>query len=119
MFRFLILSVALAWANAAPADILREIFHWKSDKPMPDGRIVGGHNADIEDIPWQVSFQTRSGFHFCGGSIKDSTHIITAAHCCDGQSASNLRVRAGSNRKDQGGTTSNVASIRMHGSYNP
>lgn len=45
-----------------------------------DGRIVGGFEIDIKDVPWQVSLQT-SGFHICGGSIISPKWILTAAHC--------------------------------------
>nr|AAT81428.1 trypsin precursor MDP5A [Mayetiola destructor] len=45
-----------------------------------DGRIVGGFEIDIKDVPWQVSLQTN-GSHFCGGSIISSKWILTAAHC--------------------------------------
>ena len=74
---------------------LTDKFNWRYDKPMPDGRIVGGEDAEIEDIPWQISFQTTGGFHFCGGSIMDATHVITAAHCCDGEGPFTSNVRIG------------------------
>lgn len=46
-------------------------------------RIVGGSDAQIEDYPYQVFIQTQVGNQFfgCGGSIRDTTHVITAAHC--------------------------------------
>lgn len=43
-------------------------------------RIVGGEEVDIEDFPYQVSL-TDEGRGFCGGSIYDNYHIITAGHC--------------------------------------
>jgi len=36
-----------------------------------------------------------SGRHFCGGSIVTPRHIITAAHCVEGDSPSSLNVRVG------------------------
>ncbi|CAG0891524.1 unnamed protein product [Darwinula stevensoni] len=118
MLRFVLFSLALAWANAAPADTLKEAFQWVSDKPMPDGRIVGGENARIEDIPWQVSIQYDIGFHFCGGSIMDELHIITAAHCCAGKTPQELQIRAGSSNKGTGGVIRYVDVIRQHEEFN-
>ena len=51
-------------------------------------------------IPWQVglvgSFSTSgSSGTFCGGTIIDSYHIMTAAHCTEFESASSLAVMVG------------------------
>lgn len=43
-------------------------------------RIVGGQNTIPNSWPWQVSLQV-SGRHECGGSLIDSIHVLTAAHC--------------------------------------
>ncbi|XP_049828950.1 proclotting enzyme-like [Schistocerca gregaria] len=43
-------------------------------------RIVGGHNADLGEWPW-IAALFNSGRQFCGGSLIDTTHILTAAHC--------------------------------------
>jgi hypothetical protein len=53
--------------------------------------IVGGQKTSIEQVPWQVyvlSEFEENGSVFtasCGGSILDSTHILTAAHCTDAE----------------------------------
>ncbi|KAF5922320.1 chymotrypsinogen B-like [Diceros bicornis minor] len=44
-------------------------------------RIVNGEDAVPSSWPWQVSLQTRSGFHFCGGSLISQRWVVTAAHC--------------------------------------
>ncbi|MEJ7789140.1 MAG: serine protease [Thermoleophilaceae bacterium] len=41
--------------------------------------IVGGAAAPIEAHPYQV-YVTIGGY-FCGGSIRDKMHVVTAAHC--------------------------------------
>ncbi|XP_076764986.1 proclotting enzyme [Xylocopa sonorina] len=43
-------------------------------------RIVGGHNADLGEWPW-IAALFNSGRQFCGGSLIDDLHILTAAHC--------------------------------------
>ncbi|KPJ16708.1 Proclotting enzyme [Papilio machaon] len=43
-------------------------------------RIVGGHNADLNEWPWIVAL-FNGGRQFCGGSLIDDIHILSAAHC--------------------------------------
>ncbi|XP_066581977.1 transmembrane protease serine 9-like [Prorops nasuta] len=81
----------------------------------PNGRIVGGTDANIEDIPYQVSLQVN-GFGFCGGSIISADYVLTAAHCMM-YPASSITIRAGSNRKNQGGSLHAVAQIISHEGY--
>lgn len=49
-----------------------------------DGFIIGGVPAKDGQVPWQVSLQRSSGFHFCGGSIISDEWILTATHCVIG-----------------------------------
>ncbi|KAM6123839.1 chymotrypsin-like protease CTRL-1 [Phoenicopterus ruber ruber] len=44
-------------------------------------RIINGQSAVPGSWPWQVSLQTRSGSHFCGGSLINENWVVTAAHC--------------------------------------
>lgn len=41
--------------------------------------IMGGEAVDGPH-PWMVSLQHRN-FHFCGGTLLDEWHVLTAAHC--------------------------------------
>ncbi|KAF9421594.1 hypothetical protein HW555_002527 [Spodoptera exigua] len=43
-------------------------------------RIVGGHNADLNEWPWIVAL-FNAGRQFCGGSLIDDRHVLSAAHC--------------------------------------
>lgn len=43
-------------------------------------RIVGGQNAVPNEWPWIVAL-FNSGRQFCGGSLINTVHILTAAHC--------------------------------------
>ncbi|CAF4006284.1 unnamed protein product [Adineta steineri] len=53
-------------------------------------RIVGGVEAVPHSWPWTVSLQSRD--HFCGGTLIDNRHVVTAAHCI---SSTSFRVVAG------------------------
>lgn len=60
-------------------------------------RIVGGHNADIGEWPW-IAALFNGGRQFCGGSLIDDVHILSAAHCVAHMSSwdvARLTVRLG------------------------
>lgn len=86
--------------------------------PRLGGRIVGGYEADIKDIPFQVSLQ--SSFHFCGGSLIGKRYVLTAAHCTDGKSATNpgFKVRLASKYSAKEGVVINTTQIYQHAKYN-
>ena len=50
-----------------------------------ENRIVGGQSALRNSVPWQVNLVNgdwpQSFQKFCGGTIIDEAHILTAAHC--------------------------------------
>merc|ERR1712038_526161 len=48
----------------------------------PEDRIVGGHDVDISERPFQVVFQWY-GDLICGGAWIGGNKVLTAAHCCD------------------------------------
>jgi len=53
------------------------------DADVVYNRIVGGDEAVKHSIPWQAFLKLTSNgnIFICGGTIIDSTHILTAAHC--------------------------------------
>jgi secreted trypsin-like serine protease len=83
-------------------------------------RIVGGIEALPNSWPWIVSLRVND--HFCGGTLIDTRHVLTAAHCLKGSSTSALRVIAGLHQRLNTSTarTQNmgVSRIFMHGNYN-
>ncbi|XP_065369194.1 trypsin-like [Calliphora vicina] len=89
---------------------------------IPDelnGRIVNGVDTTIQAHPYQVSLQTNSGFHFCGGSIVSKDVIVTAAHCMQRYKASQFKVRLGSTEYSNGGELVAVKAFKYHELYNP
>lgn len=78
---------ALSAVSASPVP------QWDDDVNTP--QIVGGVPAVAGDFPFIVSMQI-GGSHFCGGSLLDSTTVLTAAHCVVGQNVARVTVRAGS-----------------------
>lgn len=84
---------------------------------MLDGRIVGGEDATIEQLPYQISM-TNFGSHRCGGSIVSPTKIVTAAHCVRGVMIGYVGIRAGSTSKTTGGVQILVRRIIEHEDYN-
>merc|ERR1712189_158921 len=61
------------------------------------GRIVGGTEASPGEFPHQIALLRGGvgGSLMCGGSLVAPYMVVTAGHCCDGQSASRLGVRVG------------------------
>ena len=43
--------------------------------------VIGGYEAEVHEIPWQVGVQFNHSFPFCGGTIIGPSTILTAAHC--------------------------------------
>merc|ERR1712122_395645 len=77
------------------------------------GRIVGGTEAYAGEFPHQIAL-------LCGGSLVKDNMVVTAGHCCDGQSASRLGVRVGNHHLYQDDPDQEdiaVAKVMLHEQY--
>ncbi|XP_040571316.1 trypsin-1 [Lepeophtheirus salmonis] len=85
-----------------------------------DGKIVGGNAVKPNSIPYQISFQLKSGFHFCGGSIIDKDTVLTAAHCCQNFEPEEVQIVAGEHNLSKVSgieQIANVSFIKYHEDY--
>ena len=62
------------------------------NKPI-SSRIVGGIQAQKGEWPWQALLASPGGAQFCGGSLIADKWVLTASHCLEGSSASQIVVR--------------------------
>ncbi|XP_046419489.1 trypsin-1-like [Neodiprion fabricii] len=107
MMKIVILFVLVATAAAAPSSLLNKL--------SLASRIVGGENATIEQVPYQVSIEVN-GTSICGGSIIAENWILTAAHCMVYDIAWYI-IRAGSSLASSGGSVSTFDSYITHENY--
>lgn len=80
------------------------------------GKIVGGFQIDVIEVPYQVSLQ-RNSRHHCGGSIIDEGWVLTAAHCTENTDPKIYTVRVGSSEHATGGRLVPVKAIHNHPDY--
>merc|ERR1719206_1045730 len=86
------------------------------------GRIVGGTEAYAGEFPHQIALLRGGvgGSLMCGGSLVKENMVVTAGHCCDGQSASRLGVRVGNHHQyedDPDQEDIAVAKVMLHEQY--
>lgn len=86
-------------------------------------RIVGGVPAAPNDNPFQVALLNKSmsgnyDSQFCGGALIAPNIVVTAAHCSDFVTASQVQVLTGARALDTTGTKRNVVNISIHPSWN-
>uniref|UniRef100_A0A0K8UDQ6 Serine protease SP24D n=1 Tax=Bactrocera latifrons TaxID=174628 RepID=A0A0K8UDQ6_BACLA len=94
-----------------------------SSNAAPNGRIVGGVDADIGQFPHQVSLQREDGSHTCGASIISENYLLTAAHCVvvgngiEPYPAKYFQVRVGSIQRAVGGQLLKLKRILVNKAY--
>ncbi|KAJ9597897.1 hypothetical protein L9F63_011263 [Diploptera punctata] len=84
--------------------------------PKLDGRIIGGRPADIENYPYQVSFEYFGSIK-CGAAIISEEWVISAAHCVDQVVMDQLTFRSGTSTQGSGGTVHEVEQIVSHPNF--
>ncbi|XP_058837336.1 trypsin 5G1-like [Topomyia yanbarensis] len=83
-----------------------------------EGRIIGGNEVDISEIPFQVSLQFDNYPHFCGGVIISRSWVLTAGYCANSHSYPiGLLVRFGSSYISSGGSVIYVKRSVQHPLY--
>ncbi|CZF77831.1 S1 family peptidase [Grimontia marina] len=91
-------------------------FSHASEENVRQPHIVGGNNANISALPWQVYIDIPSSG--CGGVIISNDYVLTAAHCVEGLFASDISVLAGFTDLSSPRSPIPVANIQVHPDYN-
>merc|ERR1711936_776940 len=92
---------------------------------IKDGRVVNGQEAECNEWPWQVGIVRRDGNFvstpFCGGTLVNENHVITAAHCMPNRTPSTTAVIIGDHHiyvMEPSQSVSAVSAIHNHPDYN-
>ncbi|XP_055920473.1 trypsin beta-like [Eupeodes corollae] len=104
MFKFVVLVSLVACALGSPLS---------QSRPHLDGRIVGGKEISISEVPYQLSLML-DGEHLCGATLLTPQVALTSGHCVVGEPVSSLSVRAGSSSRISGGVVVNVVNYVFH-----
>ena len=85
-------------------------------------RITQGYTAVTNSWPWIVALYMSSNSSLCGGVLVTYQHVLTAAHCVQGITASTIRVYAGIqllSTAQSTGQSRNGLTVTPHPSYSP
>jgi trypsin len=90
--------------------------------PVPERgvRIVGGSNAVLGQLPYQVRLRNAmNGLFVCGATIINDRWVLSAAHCTINHTPYSLNVVVGTVLLNSGGVTHTTSRVVNHPSYNP
>jgi len=87
-------------------------------------RIVGGVTTEVNEYPWQIGMKFPGGNYFyCGGTLISDQWIMTAAHCTDGDQASDIKIVLGEHTYTSSSETTilelGVEKLIQHPDYDP
>ncbi|KAM7111193.1 coagulation factor X [Molossus nigricans] len=74
-------------------------------------RIVGGRDCREGECPWQALLIKENNEGFCGGTILNEFHVLTAAHCL--LQAQRFKVRVGDRNTEQEDGNEMVHEVEM------
>jgi len=83
--------------------------------------IVGGEDAAPGEFPWQAMLIDKNGHFACGGTLIQSTWVLTAAHCLQHGRVTAVVLGAYNRTMSQEPGRQTIAAIKLisHHAYNP
>lgn len=113
------LTIALASLNACAVDTGLGDEELEEYLGASEDEIIGGFTPFPGKNPWLARI-TLNGAHWCGGSLIHPQWLLTAGHCVDGVTMSNLHVIMGdhfTNANDGTEQTRTVAQMIRHPNF--
>lgn len=117
----MLMMVLIAAATATTFDeyqnlLIQSNIKFQKDENVP--LIVGGTPTEVGQYNFTVGLRrSRDGSTFCGGSLIDRTHVLTAAHCVGYNSPSWVSIGSYYRQGDQDGQYIKVNSTKRHSDY--
>jgi secreted trypsin-like serine protease len=104
-----------AIALAATALVAAGLLNAPAASADPSIQVVGGTPTTTDEFPFVTQITDTTGFQFCGGTLVAPTKVVTAAHCMQGASPSDILVVGGRTYLDgSDGTVAEVSDIWVH-----
>lgn len=85
-------------------------------------RIINGQATEVNEYPWMAGIGSIGSLSpSCGGAVVSDQYILTAAHCCQGKSASKVQVFLGDHdwmdTNEADAFRRSVQTIKIHPQY--
>lgn len=87
----------------------------------PASAVVGGSDATASTAPYQASVVVQGWFgssHACGGALVGEKSVVTAAHCVNGHTPDQIKVKYGGLDRTHLAVTQDVVKISQHEGFN-